>query len=501
MIEALLNSEETDVFILNRFEHVPVEKLTVALKKRNTKYTHYSDDDVTRILNSIKRKNSIAASPSRFRSFIDKYLRIFEVSRSHYQEERDGIKHVFSIDFADLHVYLNPSAIKPQNRENIGSIYYMFNSKGTHDYCMLPPASWELLDNLYGEYKRQNKKYDEFMKDTKIKNFYHFLKNADKNKPEMFANDLMAFYQDTGGWIDILLATAKNELDRKLSHNLTTLIAMSNANVIRPLHKEEANKVEVDKKVYKSVLSELSCDRPELPTNNKIDALNLALTYSLTDKSLTNANKADDFFYRMVSHSKWPSRAYRTVTYDNKAISCCPQFVSTLNLNERGIIKLSDDFLDENIRRLRRLSGYCFDLQSTQKFTSKKHLDQYKGRTAEFKAEIVSPIQHYLGDYIAFERHVYEPVIQHVMDINSGHTKYVKRDGCFENKEDIETLKQIFDEKTYETVAKTASELIYQNLEKTYKVLYDYVNENHMWLDPEMIDLMNAINNRTARDV
>ena len=504
-----LNIDESNVYILTRFEQNSSEDipgLTAKLKDRDSKYFNYTCEDVKRILASIDRKINMSASPSRFQALINKYWRILTVSKSHYQEESENIKHVFSMDYSDIRAYLNPSQEERENWDNIGSIYYMFNEKSAfspelkekYDYCMLPPASWEALHNIREEYVRMNTDYNVFRENPKIEDFYQFINSVNKNNLKTFTSELPLYYKELGGWIEVLMSALEGRLEDKLNHTLSSLDNMSRSKVIRPINDDEVN-AEVATDTFISVLSELEYDRKGHDKQNKVDALNLALTYNLTDKNVEK--QKDAIFYRIVSHSKWPSKAFREITYKGKYISCCPPFVSTLILNQKGIVNLSDDFLDKNIKRLEQIMQYDSEIPSIYSFAAEKFLNQHK--TIEgFRTEVLAPIHRYLTDIIEFDGQLNGYLIEHIRKINAGDKNYGNYEGYYKgNPENIEKLRQIFDKQTYSTITAKASQIIYDNLEKTYKVLYKYVNENHNCLLPEMMDLLKTIDNRKAQNI
>jgi hypothetical protein len=505
MAETLLTPEETQVYIMNRFEQITdIDEIAKQLG-------HSDSRRVQEILNSIDDKAKIAASPNVLHNLVSKYRRILEIAKEYYLEKTAGVQHVFSIDFSDLYVYLNPrEAFSGVNSKlvwdqiNVGSIYYMFDSKRKeHEYYLLPPAAWELLNHIYEKYQEvKNTDFDKFVKSPKgnaIKKFYQSITNVDENKYSVLVEQLINSYEGTGGLVDILNMAQKDTLTDRFAHTISTIKEMSDGpnKKIKPINADDAKHVEVDEKVYKYALSSLSYYRPRRSISNKVDALNLAITYNLTSKD-------KDAFYRLVSHSKQPSKAFRLAEYNRKWISCCPQCVSTLILfedkfektteNGKDIINFQGYSIDENIERLKRIGHDCIDLQHMRRFTMYPYLNEYFGKEKLFIEKVYEPVQKHYSDLVKFKQQIYTPLIQPIMDINAG--KGVNRKNCF--KEDVEFLENLLDRRTYETMAQQAYGIILNNVKETRKFLADYVNENHTFLKPEMQELFKKIDTETA---
>ncbi|MDR0374055.1 MAG: hypothetical protein LBI79_11035 [Nitrososphaerota archaeon] len=495
MAELLLTPEELAVRIL-KAQHMSNKYISAV--------TSFSPERIRTISESIDKKNRIAARHQEFYSLSSKYSRILRMTETYYGEVDNDVAHVFNLDFSDIHIYLNPIQTSSQDQSNIGCIHYMFDLKQpNHRYCMLPPVAWELLHHTYMTYVKvkQNSNFDLFIKNKKIKKFYNSIKDADKKNPSISGNDLLHHYKGAGGLLGILSLAQQDMLDEKLMQELSDLrIMTTEKKIILPMEetKRNAKQVKINDNIYKKAFSNLTYCRPHNSLNNHVDASSLAITYSLNEGNITKGNK-QDAFYRLISSSKLPLEAFRPIKFDGTHISCCPQFVSTLIFFEEKLAKkinattLSQrrDYLGTHIKRLENIKRQCVDLQYPQRFISAKYVEN----ETVLMEKALEPIRSYLSDIIEFRCETYPTLIRPILEINSGYPEY--------HKENIESLKNLFEQpqKHKETVEE-ASEMIYDNLEKTYRLLYDYVNENHNeLLTPKMKDLMANIDNQSARDV
>jgi hypothetical protein len=236
------------------------------------------------------------------------------------------------------------------------------------------------------------------------------------------------------------------------------------------------NEVKINKTIYRKAISNLNFCRPDGDINNQVDAANLAITYDLTKK------RANGSVYRLISHSKQPTEAFKNIECNKTRISCCPQFLSTLILFENNSVKGvdNDDFnqkmkyLDDNTRRLERIRNECYDVQ--YRSVNVKYLENQ----INYMEESISPIFRHLSDLTEYAKQAYTSNVVPLMNINAGK---IKREGYYKGDDTI--LQNIFsDQEEYKELVRDASNIIYDDLKETYVFLCNHVNGD--LLTPQM---------------
>jgi len=465
-----------------------------------------------------------------FYSLLSKYRRILELAQEHYEEKEDKRSHVFSIDFSDLYTYLNPRQANPDAKANIGCIYYIFGFKSeNHRYCVLPTTTWKLLNHIFETFKEVKKKirigdFDKFINDKQIKNFYNCLNEMDENNLDA----LMRCYADTGGLAGVINKTLKYRPDEQvLQHKLAEQVLqnkldddlrqrvivipkmlddfqkMLEAKIVEPLENfvkdEDVTKVKIEKNRYNEALANLNVYGCKTDVDKKVAAAHFAITYSLTESGLRIYDRRTDEMvtlqpdndkvdvypavYRSISNSSQFIKAFRTKKIGDKYFSCCPQFLSTLILLKRNIVKefnntkLTDKIvlLDEKRRCIERIKNQCYDWQYPQRFNMAKYTDDV-GRLRE----TLDSMSIYLGDLFELKYEIFPSLIEPVMKINLGDKFYHRKSKNYNSRDSIETLAPLFKHKCadrYESVATEALNAIYEDIKETYESLYQYAYE------------------------
>ncbi|MDR2720120.1 MAG: hypothetical protein LBC03_04895, partial [Nitrososphaerota archaeon] len=237
MVDVSFTPSERKVYLLS-LEYSPLEFKQIS-HGDISKCTQVPVKNIPKVLKSIDKKISVSARYDELRFLVSKYFRILQLTQSHYKEENRKNTHVFNIDFSELYAYLNPrEALDEQKNiifDNIGSIYYMFNSKQKkHTYCMLPPAIWELINKLYVRRMTVDQiNYDDFNNNNeKMKDFYELINDWKGKYPATFSSELMSRYNAMGkgrsvvNTLNTLVLTKQGELEKRLKYNRSTLKEM-----------------------------------------------------------------------------------------------------------------------------------------------------------------------------------------------------------------------------------------------------------------------------------
>jgi hypothetical protein len=498
MVKRLLNAVESQIYAMDRFRRMNKEQI---LEEMVRKDPNFSMEKVQNILDEIDRKANIDDRYTVLYNLTYKYWRVFRVAKEYLKEKKEGIKHVFNIDYSDLYVYFNPvKALKATfyrniSSNNMGSIHYMFNSKHTNKYCLLPPAVWELINRTYATVElTADEAVPKLFKgicNEKINmaKFFEVINKWDgKSTTESFNKELMSSYLAAGNWLEILALANEKKLSARLEHNYLSIKEMLNEQnkIIRTIDDKDFDidlkKVNLDDAIYKKALDKLANRRPfNRSVNNKIDAANVAMTYDLT-KDTDNGT-----YYRFISHSKHVSEAFndiklKQIERDEVNIACCPQLVSTLSLIENNQIEGIDKddmqginvYLDECIDNLEKMHRYLRDLKYIRNAYSLERETLQLGYTFESTfSNISKPIHEYLRSSAKFKEKVYPSFIEHIMDINAGvKATEINYDAPF--KEDIYALKTLFkDQVRYKKLMNEVFNSIYADAEKTLKLYED----------------------------
>jgi hypothetical protein len=388
------------------------------------------------------------------------------------------------------------------NKFNIGSVHYMFNlklDKKRHRYCILPPTVWKLFNYMHVTYEKENKK-DLFniIDNGDIENFHSFLtKNEpdiDKNSSE-FDKKLMHLYYKMGSLSEIIKKIKPCVQDNeRLRRNLSILEAMLAKDVIEPIDKfVDLSLVKIDKKTYNKALSNLNVYRPDGDINNKINALNVAITNDLTEQCLSIYDSNQPAFFRLISNADSTLDALRdigvkkefTVAKEEKTlISCCPQFLSYILWFEREIIgdvELSKrkefinehiEYLDKHIPHIEEIKHNYVDVQSAKKFITSLYCgnDVNSEKTLEI-------MQNYLTSLDEIKE-IYKTYVEPNVEINLCIKDYFKNGQTYGEQKTIDDLKQsksltrllkqLNDEKTD---VEAAFEVFYAEVKVTYEYL------------------------------
>jgi hypothetical protein len=343
------------------------------------------------------------------------------ISTTVYSPANWEIFNVFNIDFSDIYVYLNPKeSVVNQNDvvnvNNIGSIYYMLDSKHDQKYCMLPPATWELINRLNVTHNlvEQSPEHYAFKKSEAAKGFYKYLKDREKHHTP-FSPEFMGYYDQIGNLMKILDLTNKKKLTDKLSSDYRNIKSLFKKTIypMKPELVDTGKNEKINERMYKFVLSKLNNQRPGRFINNQVDAANFAITYTLTE-IYADKSCRDRTFYRLVSHSKRPSKAFKDIKYPEMVpssdkvkdvyVSCCPQLMSTLILIKSGQIDGIDssDYdslqssLEKNIRCLERTKNQCYTFRHHRKFLNTTNL----GNKTLSIEEALTPVCKHFSDLI-----------------------------------------------------------------------------------------------------
>jgi hypothetical protein len=477
-----LNDQELEIYKMKNIEKKNMDQIS--------SITGMNISEIQEHLSSMEKKAELVTTQTQLYSLVTNYIRIMRVALAYYQEEMNNIGHVFTIDYSDLHLYLNPQDTRKQDLDSIGFVFYMFNEKTSdYKYCMLPPATWELLNHLYklSEKTKTLSSFEVTLKANKrINEFFEIVKFPQADSL-LYEQQLMRCYRRMGGWAKVLSLAHQEKLEPQLKTNLSILKRMTDEKILLPLEDvAEESEWKEDDGIFHAALSELNQIRPRSEINNKIDALNMAITYGLTE------GYRDKIRYRLVSHSRLPSQVFGRIKFDNQYLSCCPQFLSMLILFNKGLaakmgiedIPSRIKFLQKSINLLEDIKHECLNFQFPQRFTSEEFLQGEK----IFLTRAFEPVYIFLSNYYRFQKEIYTPLVMPIMSINSGSTNY-------HSKADIEAIKGLLSNaEKYENTMNAASEAIMQNLKETYQVLYKFLNEKHShFLTEDMANLLEKI--------
>jgi hypothetical protein len=481
----LLTDTELEVYRLKRLEDVEdaeiSERIGLPIKK------------VQQIVKSIERKRKILWRGHRLRLLTTNFLRALRCNLVYSLEEKDSVKHIFNIDYSDLYVYLDPEQASPRDLENLGYINYMLKAKLPEDkYCLLPPSAWELLTHLekVAHQTRQLASFRDLMKNRHIERFYKFLQLPPSNLA-VYEEKLKDYYDNMGGLLNILALGDRMKRSSHLKTSLENLKQLTDERKLLPIEEVvgESGKWKKNDSVYQRTLGFLNGMRLDSEINNRVDALNLAITYDLTDEYY----KSDKLFYRLVTHSRLPLKAFRRVHYQNKPISCHPDFMTVLillktDLGQRlgtGSIDSRISFLEKSIQTIEYIRVNAYDLQYPLRMASAQ---LWKDENI-LKTKVLWPVYNYLSKYVKFNDELYKPLIYEAQRINAGkwrNSRLLERVGI---------LKKLFERaEDYENNMSAASDEIMKNLKETYRTIYRFANQEHKdLLTDDMTELFNRI--------
>ncbi|MDR0493901.1 MAG: hypothetical protein LBH74_09760 [Nitrososphaerota archaeon] len=464
--------------------------------------THFNKD----VIDEFYRKSRIVARERTFHAFVSKYQRIFELTRDHYGEKDKNRKHVFSIGFSDIDTYLNPRQTEYGAKENIGCIYYLFNSKSpNHKYCILPISAWKILDYVL----RKESDTEDFVRfinsDEQLKKFHNCMYELNENNLEVLMRCYKAIDDGTTKGLRKIVEKILqyDKLDEELRQYFLDFQNMLNRNIVEPLENfvNDVNQIKIDKDIFSKALANLKVYKYSAVDKTAI-ALNIAITCSLTGKKLKFYDADEKKLYyckadvRTVLNAEYTS-AFRMITFNGTHISCCPQFLSLLILlksgqvKEFGNIELSDKIIriDEKRGCLARIRSQCYTFQEPQRFTSKRYLDDN-----EFLSETLEAMHSYLSDLYELKFDIYPHFIEPIKKINLGED-YHDLNINFNSRDSIKTLKPLLEkdkENRYEIIAHDALNAIYENMKEPYKTLYKHA-KNKKSLIPKNDDLIKKL--------
>ena len=485
-----------------------------------------SDEEILRAgynlcdLKGLHRKIRVVSRERVFYSLLLKYQRIFTIAQDHYAEKVENCNHVFNIDFSDLYTYLNPTQATPEDRANIGCIYYIFAFKSdNHRYCILPTTTWKLLNRVYETYESAKRDYkiksfNKFLNNTQIYNFYHSLDEGNA------FDTLIQHYKDAGGLEGIVKETLNCEIDEQdiqsiqdkelkqkilvIPKMVKDLKKMLKDKVIEPLEDfvkdKDLTKIEVQENEYNEILTSLDATEYKNDTFKKVVALHFTITCGLTKNGVNICDRRKDELgintdiypavYRSVSNSRKFTDIFRAKKICGTFFSCCPQFLSIIILlknnlvEEFRLIALTEKIarLNEKTKDIKRIRDQCYDLQYPKRFVADPYIKNKK-----ILKENLESVYNYLSDLCEFKYEIYASFIEPIKKINTGDIYYHRNGKLYNSRESIKTLQPLFKcgyEDRYENVAEEALNNIFKDVKETYEFLYQRAKKKKI-LSPE----------------
>lgn len=453
-----------------------------------------------RLLIVPKEVRLFIASPARrevnvnsayFMQNVENFQRLYRFVEADTKRELEGIDTHFIIDFSEVHDFLHPD--EDYVYPSIGWVIYMFSEKSREDnYVFPPPAAWEMLHHLERT-AQEAKKYSDFRtltEDSRMKRFLNVIKNPSQT-PELAYQELVEAYKGMKE-LSGLVILSDRELVKRLFHDAINrfkdLVAQG---TLVPLSSilDDPYKYSVDSDVYMKVLEYLMWRRFQDSEKNVVDAMNMGLTYRLTN----SLYKSDNQFFVLVTHSKRPLEIFYDVkwTDDPEGVETLvrePLFMTARTLLEKEIPDLNRRI--DYVTRGKDVTSYLWEnrdlLDYSKRFTQAFELDGER-----IIKEELTPIAKLLSQIKWFEKD-YAPQIQRILNINVERIKQLNKIIAINQAKKIEELLQ--DQKEYTERMIEAHDSIVESVKETYSVLRNFVNVRYKHLlTPDMIDWLTKL--------
>lgn len=422
---------------------------------------------------------------------IRSFQRIFRFAEADLRRKIEGTDIHFLLDFSEVHDFLHPDInhLYP----SVGWVVYMFERKLEGDnYIFPPPAAWEMLRHMERTAKMAEK-YADFgalTDDLKIKKFLDVIKHPPQN-PEWAYRKLVREYKGIRELVGLMMLADRKlvkELFPKAIRRFKTIVEEK---LLVPLSSvvDDYDKYNVDSKVYMKVLDYLMWTRLKSSEKNVVDAMNMGLTFQLTD----SLYKSSGDYFTLVTHSRKPLEVFYDVEWpddpkDVRVLVREPSFMATR-------ILLENEFPDERI-----LSDYVTQgKEITEYLWQNRDLLDYSERfiqTFDLPGEKIikdelTPVSSLLNKIKIYERN-YAPRIHKILKANVEKIKRLPKITLVKRMEKVRELAK--DQEEYTNRMMEAHDIVMESVKETYEILRNFVGVKYgNLLTPQMLDWLEKL--------
>jgi hypothetical protein len=228
--------------------------------------------------------------------------------------EAQGTAMFFPLDFYEIHNYLFP--LGSGNRDMDVVRYYFENL--AHQMVLLPPSAWELIRYLERQsnwlrtiYHPSSTLIDEFLKSQEL---HSFCQKLEAGAP---ADEILRAYDSMGRYRRILDFLREDGIKTILEEPAQSFVRLLDTGRLVALETVVDGTAwqELDNDVFKAALDAFDERRPavEKRTPNRIDALNLAMTFTLNTNHYTSSSGGS--FFVIVTHGAATERVYSRIRW------------------------------------------------------------------------------------------------------------------------------------------------------------------------------------------
>ncbi len=406
---------------------------------------------------------------------VDTFESIFDLLESDFKRRQHGVEIIYLIDFSELHGMLYPRVSCSEDLTETGYVKYMFENKLADESYVLPPAAaWEWLRYLE-ETSRRAYKFSKFQQLLEIPSFKRFCEilQSPTSDPDALSARLRDAYSEMGGLVQILRLVDSDIVQQDIRHSTHLLEDMISKSTILPLDAtvEDCRVYSMNREIYDFVLDYLRLTRLDRDANNKVDALNMALAYTLTD----NLYKSNQQFYTIVTHSKGPLQVYKEIRWKGDPLGSGilvrePQYVATKLLcferfaNERK----RTSFIEKgaNLMNAIKTNMMLFEYPREMALLFAKEKRLPPKQTIQSFTEFIEIYEKYYQEIFPFTREV--------LEVNSKMISSMQREETTRIKKLAEVLS---DAETYENRMAKAHDLLEKNLHETRRLLKRFIDD------------------------
>lgn len=436
-------------------------------------------------------RGSLDVNSIYFLENIRNFQRIFHFLEADLRREVEGVDIHFLLDFSEVHDFLHPDVnhLYP----SVGWVVYMFEQKMKADnYIFPPPAAWEMLRHMERTAKMAEK-YSDFgtlTNDMKITKFLDVIKNPPQN-PEWAYGRLVREYKGIRELVGLMML-ADRELVKELFPNaIKQFKSIVREKLLVPLSSvvDDYDKYNIDSGVYMKVLDYLMWRRLETSEKNVVDAMNMGLTYQLTDALY----KSSSDYFTLVTHSRKPLEIFYDVKWSNdpkgvKVLVREPSFMATRILLES---ELPDEkSLLDYVTQGKEIIGYLWQNRDLLDY-SERFIQTFDLNGERIIKEELAPVSRLLNQTKIFERN-YAPRIHEILKAN---VEKIKRLSTITLVEQMEKVRELVkDQEEYTNRMMEAHDTIMETVRETYGILRNFVGVKYgNLLTQQMLDWLEKL--------
>jgi len=224
-----------------------------------------------------------------------------------------GISAIFPLDYHEIFGYIHEQAGGTEKRV---VKYYIDNLK--HPLVILPPTVWEFLRHMkrlsdHLRHQRDTSSIDVFLESPKVRNYYEKVESGAHPK------EIVDAYKSMGQFRTIIDFLGKNAVRRLLEAPIGVLIKLIDDKRLQSLEQVIGEvTIGFDETAYQKILKQLNKERPDKEVNNRVDALNLAMTLNLNETYYTSSHPS---YFAFVTHAKLTEREYSKIRWQGDPLA------------------------------------------------------------------------------------------------------------------------------------------------------------------------------------